>query len=93
MKISGLMDQMAQIESQIKELAARTEDAKASEEMTQYLQFLSRHHRYSLLNTMAIWIHCPHATHVAGYKAWETCAKGREGHLSIRPLHAGSSRR
>lgn len=67
MKTSELMDQ---IESRIKELATKTEDAKASEEVTQYLRFLSRFHRYSLHNTMAIWIHCPNATHVAGYNAW-----------------------
>jgi len=68
MKTNELMEQ---IESRIKELATRTEEARASEEVTQYLRFLSRFHRYSLHNTMAIWIHCPHATHVAGYKAWQ----------------------
>jgi len=68
MKTGELMDQ---IESRIKELATRTEEAKASEEVMQYLRFLSRFHRYSLHNTMAIWIHCPLATHVAGYKAWQ----------------------
>ncbi len=67
MKTGELMEQ---IETRIKELAARTEKAKASEEVTQYLEFLSRFHRYSLHNTMAIWIHRPNATHVAGYNAW-----------------------
>jgi len=71
------------IESRIKELAIRTEDAKASEEVTQYLGFLSRFHRYSLHNTMSIWIHCPNATHVAGYKAWQNLGrqvrKGEKG--------------
>jgi len=67
MKSSELIEQ---IESRIKELAIRTEKAKVSEEVTQYLEFLSRFHRYSLHNTMSIWIHCPHATHVAGYNAW-----------------------
>lgn len=80
MKTSELMDQ---IESRIKELATRTEEAKASEEVTQYLRFLSRFHRYSLHNTMAIWIHCPHATHVAGYRAWQKLGrqvcKGQSG--------------
>jgi hypothetical protein len=68
MKTSELM---SQIESRIKELATRAEEAKTSDEVTQYLGFLSRFHRYSLHNTMAIWIHCPNATHVAGYKAWQ----------------------
>ena len=67
MKTGELMDQ---IESRIKELATRTEEARGSEEVTQYLRFLSRFHRYSLHNTMAIWIHSPRATHVAGYNAW-----------------------
>ena len=43
MKTSELMEQ---IESRIKELATRTEEARASEEVTLYLQFLSRFHRY-----------------------------------------------
>ncbi len=67
MKTSELIEQ---IESRIRELAIRAEEAKSSEEVTQYLQFLSRFHRYSLHNTMSIWIHCPPATHVAGYNAW-----------------------
>ena len=85
MKTSELMEQ---IESRIKELAARTETAKASEEVTLYLQFLSRFHRYSLHNTMAIWIHCPLATHVAGYKAWQNLGRQvRKGESGI-PIFA-----
>ncbi|NLH88588.1 MAG: DUF1738 domain-containing protein [Firmicutes bacterium] len=80
MKTSELMDQ---IESRIKELATRTEEAKASEEVTQYLQFISKFHRYSLHNSMSIWMHCPHATQVAGYKAWQKLGrnvkKGEKG--------------
>ena len=64
MKTSELMDQ---IESRIKELATKTEDAKASEEVTQYLRFLSRFHRYSLHNTMAIWLALNSARHNPGY--------------------------
>ncbi len=85
MKTGELMDQ---IESRIKELATRTEEAKGSEEVTQYLRFLSRFHRYSLHNTMAIWIHCPNATHVAGYKAWQNLGRQvRKGESGI-PIFA-----
>lgn len=80
MKTGELIEQ---IESRIKELATRTEEAKVSEEVTQYLEFLSRFHRYSLHNTMSIWIHCPQATHIAGYKAWQKLGryvrKGEKG--------------
>ena len=85
MKTGELMEQ---IESRIKELATRTEEAKASEEVMQYLGFLSRFHRYSLHNTMAIWIHCPNATHVAGYKAWQNLGRQvRKGERGI-PIFA-----
>ena len=86
MKTGELIEQ---IESRIKELAARTEEAKASEEVTQYLRFLSRFHRYSLHNTMAIWIHCPNATHVAGYKHGKARKEREEGRKAshLRTLH------
>ena len=46
---------MDQIESRIKELATWTEEAKASEEVI-LLQFISKFHRYSLHNSMSIWM-------------------------------------
>lgn len=85
MKTGELIEQ---IESRIEELAARTEEAKASEEVTQYLHFLSRFHRYSLHNSMSIWIHCPNATHVAGYNAWQKLGRYvRKGERGI-PIFA-----
>lgn len=39
--------------------------------LTEWLDVMSRFHRYSARNTILIWIQNPEATHVAGYKAWK----------------------
>jgi len=38
---------------------------------TQYLTSMSHFHTYSSANVMLILMQCPHASRVAGYKAWE----------------------
>lgn len=41
-----------------------------SEKYKQYLTVMSRFHRYSVNNTMLIYMQDPQATHVAGYEKW-----------------------
>ena len=60
-----------EIESRLRDLAALTESAKTSEPVLEYLRFTGTFHRYSFHNTLSIWLHCPHATHVAGYATWK----------------------
>ena len=41
-----------------------------------WLDFMASFHTYSFNNVMLIQVQCPHATQVAGFKAWQ--AKGRQ---------------
>lgn len=49
-------------------LAEETDQAKTGERMPAYLSFAARFHRYSLYNAMLIFMQCPQATRVAGYR-------------------------
>lgn len=51
------------IENGIKELFE-------SDKYQQYLSTMSRFHRYSVNNTMLIYMQRPDATHVAGFNKW-----------------------
>lgn len=73
-----LKDITDSIENGIKELFN-------SDKYKQYLQTMSRFHRYSVNNQMLIYMQKPNATHVAGFNKWRDqfraqCQKGRKGH-------------
>ena len=78
-----------EIESRLKELGVRTGEARSSAEVTRYLKFMSLFHRYSFHNTLSIWLHCPHASQVAGYKTWQKLGrfvkKGERGIPILAP--------
>ena len=78
-----------EIEQRLEDLAARTQAAKTSKEVLDYLQFMGRFHRYSFHNTLSIWLHCPHATQVAGYATWKKLGrfvkKGERGIPILAP--------
>jgi N-terminal domain of anti-restriction factor ArdC len=60
-----------------------------SERLEQYLAFTARFHRYSLTNQMLIYLQCPHATYVAGYRSWQELgyqvARGEKGIRILAP--------
>jgi hypothetical protein len=60
-----------------------------SERLEQYLAFTARFHRYSLNNQMLIYLQCPHATYVAGYRSWQELgyqvARGEKGIRILAP--------
>lgn len=71
------------IENGIKELFE-------SDKYRQYLSTMSRFHRYSVNNTMLIYMQCPDATHVAGFNKWRNqfgrnVLKGEKGIRIIAP--------
>ena len=71
------------IEAEIKELFE-------SEKYKQYLQTMSRFHRYSVNNTMLIYMQKPDATLVAGFNKWRdqferNVNKGERGIKIIAP--------
>ena len=71
------------IENGIKELFE-------SDKYRQYLSTMSRFHRYSVNNTMLIYMQRPYATHVAGFNKWRdqfgrNVLKGEKGIRIIAP--------
>lgn len=75
----------AKVEQMHDELTAAVDALTESGQWQRWLDFLGGFHRYSLNNTLLIQVQCPHATQVAGFKAWQ--AKGRQvrkGETAIR---------
>ena len=73
------------VEQMHDELTAAVNALTKSGEWRRWLEFLGSFHRYSFNNTLLIQVQCPHATQVAGFKAWQ--AKGRQvrkGEKAIR---------
>ena len=78
-----LKDITDSIENGIKELFE-------SDKYKQYLQTMSRFHRYSVNNQMLIYMQKPNATHVAGFNKWRdqfgrNVKKGEKGIKIIAP--------
>ena len=82
-------DLIKEVESALENLAALTEEAKSSEEVLTYLEFMSHFHNYSFYNTLSIFFHCPTATHVAGFATWKKLGryvrKGERGIPILAP--------
>lgn len=48
------------------------EQVKQSVYYKKYLKIMSQFHDYSIYNSLLIYSQCPHASYIAGYKAWKT---------------------
>lgn len=57
-------------------IAERVAKLRSSDEWVRHLAFTASFHQYSLNNILLIAAQCPHATQVAGYRAWQD--KGRQ---------------
>lgn len=76
-----------------KEITKKLEDGikstLTSENYARYLSFMNTFHEYSFNNCMLIWLQCPEATLVAGYKAWQNkkrqVKKGEKGIKILAP--------
>ena len=81
---------IAQINQQVEALAQATDEARMSEEMLRYLDAFSRFHRYSFYNTWLILMNRPEATHVCGFRQWNSynrfVRKGECGIPILAPL-------
>ena len=76
---------IAQINQQVEELAKATDEARMSETMLRYLDAFSRFHHYSLYNTWLILMNSPDATHVGGFRQWNSYNRFvRKGECGIR---------
>jgi antirestriction factor ArdC-like protein len=59
------------VKGYIAHLADETDAAQASEAMQDWIELLSKFHRYSVNNTWLIYCFRPDATLVKGYKSWQ----------------------
>ena len=53
------------------QLEQGVKDLFSSDRFAEYLQVMSRFHRYSARNSLLILMQCPDASHVAGFNAWK----------------------
>jgi hypothetical protein len=53
-------------------LAKETDQVRISDTLQNYLEMISKFHRYSWHNMLLISIQCPQASRVAGYQSWKT---------------------
>lgn len=53
------------------QLEAGIMELYASGRYEEYLRMMSKFHQYSIGNVMLIYLQCPHATRVAGYRQWK----------------------
>ncbi|RDZ43728.1 DUF955 domain-containing protein [Haloferax sp. Atlit-19N] len=60
------------VEEWLEDLLAETTTARTSEAFQRWLDVQSRFHDYSVRNSLLISLQCPGATHVAGYRTWQT---------------------
>jgi antirestriction protein ArdC len=75
------------IDDHIDALARAVEDVRASDDFRRYLDVQARFHSYSWHNCMLIYMQCPDATRVAGYRAWQKLGRQvRKGERGIRIL-------
>ena len=66
-------------------IAEQVEALRQSEAWTRFLTFAQSFHRYSVNNLLLIIAQCPHATHVAGYRTWQSLERQvRKGERGIR---------
>lgn len=66
----------AEVEALQQSIAEQVEQLRQSEQWTRFLAFAQTFHRYSLNNLLLILAQNPEATHVAGYRTWQSI--GRE---------------
>ena len=69
----------------IEKLERGFQQVQDSDEYRRYLNTVSRFHRYSISNTMLMWVQRPDATHVAGFRTWISLGRYvRKGQKGIR---------
>lgn len=78
------------VKSAMEQLESGVQQYMTSESYTTYLATMSKFHNYSFYNIMLILMQNPDATHVAGYRAWQTnfhryVKKGEKGIRILAP--------
>ena len=85
MMAGGAIDKVKELTRQ---LETGIQDLYASGRYGEYLNMLSKFHRYSYGNVMLIFMQCPHASMVAGFQTWkkEFQRNVKKGEHGIRVL-------
>jgi hypothetical protein len=85
MNTTTAQDLTAAIDQSIKALAAETDAARQNEAFRLWLTTMSRFYSYSFGNQMLIAFQCPTASHVAGFRRWQSMNRFvRKGEKGIR---------
>jgi len=83
-------DLQQKIQGYLETLALETDQARKSEEMQKYLNFIAKFHNYSPSNIFLIMLSKPDASHVAGFQAWKKMGryvkKGEHGIPIFAPM-------
>jgi len=83
-------DLQKKIQGYLETLALETDEARKSEEMQKYLNFVARFHQYSPSNIFLIMLSKPDATQVAGFQSWKKMGryvkKGEKGIPIFAPM-------
>lgn len=84
------IDLQQKILGYLESLALETDEARKSEEMQRYLNFVAKFHNYSPSNIFLIMLTRPDATMVAGFQAWKKMGryvkKGEHGIPIFAPM-------
>lgn len=76
----------AQVDEGMHQLLTEMQGGK-SDRLLKYLEFSARFHKYSVHNQFLIYLQCPHATFVAGYRKWQEWGyQVKKGEKGIRIL-------
>jgi antirestriction protein ArdC len=79
----------AKVEQAQASILDAVEALTGSEDWAQWLAFTAKFHRYSVGNQFLIWAQCPDASHVAGYRRWQSLGrqvrKGEKGLTILAP--------
>lgn len=90
-KEEKIMSNTNQLQLAFNMIEEGVERVKNSDQFKQYLKVMSMFHDYSYCNSILIYSQCPHASYIAGYKAWKTLhnrfvKKGSRAIRIIAPL-------
>ena len=82
------MKKTTDIEAITKELEQGVKEVYDSKRYAEYLEFVAKFYKYSVNNTILIWMQMPTASLVAGFKAWQEKFKRnvKKGEKGIRIL-------
>src|SRR3954453_22795417 len=91
------VDRDAQLAALHQRLTDQVHALRTGQDWAAWLTVAARFHAYSANNTLLIWAQRPDATHVAGYRTWQTLRRhvntGEHGLRILAPVHRPTTAR